>query len=190
MTLPSFIEYLKYRRKAKTRHGVHSPFVFDFIEKMLRKRVHVSPLAVDKYLPVNELHLPENQRQLLFCVIRYFHSEHMINFIENEKGHVEKYIGTDGRGRELQPVSYDADCMLLCVKDPHAWSSLFRMYQNTLSANSMVVVMNIHQTKLHTELWEQLYNKTDVRLSIDIFDMGLLFFKEEFKEKQHFILKR
>lgn len=38
MTFYSFCEYLKYRLKAKTRHGVHSPFVFQFIEKVLRDK--------------------------------------------------------------------------------------------------------------------------------------------------------
>lgn len=30
------VQRLRYWLKAKTRHGVHSPFVFDFIEKALR----------------------------------------------------------------------------------------------------------------------------------------------------------
>lgn len=38
MGLHSFIEYIKYRRRAKGRHGVHSPFVFEFIEKVLRDK--------------------------------------------------------------------------------------------------------------------------------------------------------
>lgn len=30
------VEYIKYRRKAKGRHGIHSPFVYDLVSKCLR----------------------------------------------------------------------------------------------------------------------------------------------------------
>lgn len=33
------LEYIKYRWNAKGRHGVHSPFVYDFVDKCLRASV-------------------------------------------------------------------------------------------------------------------------------------------------------
>lgn len=38
MSLHSFIEFIKYRSKAKTRHGIHSPFVYAFIDNCLGKK--------------------------------------------------------------------------------------------------------------------------------------------------------
>lgn len=34
------LEYIKYRWKAKGRHGIHSPFVYDFVDRCLRIRPH------------------------------------------------------------------------------------------------------------------------------------------------------
>jgi hypothetical protein len=38
MGLHSFIAFLKYRSTAKTRHGIHSPFVYAFIDNCLGKK--------------------------------------------------------------------------------------------------------------------------------------------------------
>lgn len=42
MTLHSLIEFIKYRLKAKTRHGIHSPFVYAFIDNCLGMQSHLS----------------------------------------------------------------------------------------------------------------------------------------------------
>ena len=99
------------------------------------------------------------------------------------------FVGTQSVGTELQPIEYSADCIFLFVRNPHAWNSLVSMYRHTLSVNSLVVVMHNHKGQLHNEEWEALYNRQDVRLSIDVFNMGVLFFRDEIKEKQHFLLK-
>jgi hypothetical protein len=36
VSLHTTFQYLKYRFRARGRHGVHSPFVYDFVENVLR----------------------------------------------------------------------------------------------------------------------------------------------------------
>jgi hypothetical protein len=38
VTLHALIQYLRYRWQAKGRHGTHSPFVYRFVEEVLRKK--------------------------------------------------------------------------------------------------------------------------------------------------------
>lgn len=188
MNLQTLIAYLKYKRKAKTRHGVHSPFVFSFIEDVLRSKTVVSRLQLERILPLDMLSLQGEPLQLLYRILSYYKVQHMMSFIE-EGGKVQLYLGNDHIGHELQPTNYAADCMLLDVKDPHAWNALYHMYEHNLNAQSMVIVTNIHKSKLHSAEWEKLHSQKDVRLSIDVFHIGLLFFKEDFKEQQHFVVK-
>lgn len=42
MSLHSFVQYILYRTKAKTRHGIHSPFVYAFIDNCLGKKSNLT----------------------------------------------------------------------------------------------------------------------------------------------------
>lgn len=54
--------------------------------------------------------------------------------------------------------------------------------------NSIFVFDDIYWSEEMEQTWEQLKQHPTVRLSIDLFDMGLLFFNKDIKEVQHFKL--
>jgi hypothetical protein len=37
--------------------------------------------------------------------------------------------------------------------------------------------------------WNEIKNHSKVKITIDLFEIGLVFFREEQKEKQHYVLK-
>lgn len=76
--------------------------------------------------------------------------------------------------------------MISAGDDPGVWED---MLNNLPDKNSLMLVPGIHRTALHSQTWKALQKSRKVTLSIDLYQTGLLFFKEEFKEKQHFILK-
>lgn len=55
--------------------------------------------------------------------------------------------------------------------------------------DSVLIFDDIHWARDMEEAWEEIQAHAAVTLSIDIFYMGLVFFKKEIKEKQHFVLK-
>jgi hypothetical protein len=121
------IQYLKYLWNAKTRHGVHSPFVYAFIEQVLRSNKHKS---------------------LKDRIMQYFDTE------------------------EIKWLSFEAKYSI----------------ENT-RPDTVAIIEDIHTTPKHTMLWEQVVHNPEVTLSLDVFDYGILLFKPEFKEKQHFVVK-
>lgn len=130
MTLHAFVEYLKYRWKAKSRHGIHSPFVYHLIDECL--------LADG---------IPLRKR-------------------------IEKYF-------EGNPITIINDA-------PQKWEESLI---GNLNTENILVIEDIHITATHTKAWNNLIENKHVILSIDLYDIGLLFFKKEFKVKQHFVLK-
>jgi len=133
VTAHALLAYLEYRRHARTRHGVHSPFVFDFVEKVLRAR---------------EGGFPER---------------------------LAEYVGKEN----LAWLSADAV----------VWEQAYMRYAPEPPAEMVLVFPGVHRTALHTNTWQRLYGRPEVRLSIDLYDYGLLFFKKAFREKQHFVLR-
>lgn len=123
-TFHRFKEWVTYHCKARSRHGVHSPFVYQFVEEALYNR---------------------KEETLKDAILHYF----------------ENYDILFG----------DWDLNSSCVE------------------NSLIILPGIYQNKMNTERWKALIAHPHVRLSIDIYEYGLLFFKNDFREKQHFVLK-
>ncbi len=54
---------------------------------------------------------------------------------------------------------------------------------------TIMVFDDIHWSKEMEEAWESIKKHESVSLSIDLFFIGLIFFRKEFKVKQHFIIR-
>jgi predicted O-methyltransferase YrrM len=57
------------------------------------------------------------------------------------------------------------------------------------STNSIFVFDDIHWSKEMEQAWHNISNHFAVRCSIDLFFMGIVFFRHEFIEKQHFTIR-
>jgi len=58
-----------------------------------------------------------------------------------------------------------------------------------ISASSLIVIHDIHWSREMEEAWEIIQNHPHVKLSIDIFSAGLVFFRNEFRVKQQFVIR-
>lgn len=121
MTLHAVLQYLGYRWRAQGRHGTHSPFVYGFVEAVLRKR--------EETLEARVLH----------------------------------YTGAE--------------------------DFLPQQAIEAATPESVVLVRAPHASRESTMCWNALCARPEVTLSIDLYKIGLLFFRKEFRVKQHFVLR-
>jgi predicted O-methyltransferase YrrM len=65
----------------------------------------------------------------------------------------------------------------------------FRLLLEKINNNSVIIIDDIHWSDEMEQAWEIIKADAAVHLSIDLFFMGVVFFKEEFKIKQHFTIR-
>lgn len=70
------------------------------------------------------------------------------------------------------------------------WMTAVDALETAPASRHMIIVKDIHATPAATADWHLLCNHAFIPYSIDLFDFGLLFISPDFKEKQHFVLKR
>lgn len=162
------IEYLKYTWRAKGRHGTHSPFVYNFIEQILLSK---GPIERDHIVVYPEL------------ALRY---ENLLSRIAQHFGY--KAITDTAKNTQHLPAG-STDMLLMSASAPERWAAVLDESFHTLNDKSMVAVAGIHQSEKHSSAWKALCKKDPVKMSLDLYGIGLLLFREEFKVKQHFILK-
>ena len=156
MTLFSLKEYISYNWKSQTRHGVHSPFVYDLIDKvLLNENRDNGDEAMDK-IPG---WITEKHKALIAPIISLYIKDKN-NFPETP---AFAFINAEEQNRTLQDLN--------------------------LKSSSILFVTNIHSDKLSVLNWARLCNDSSTNFSVDLYEIGILFFRKEFKEKQHFVLK-
>jgi hypothetical protein len=168
MTLHSAIEYLKYRWGAKNRHGVHSPFAYAFVE-LIENRHTVAPADISIPWPCE---VDARHDALVKRVVSYYAYNNILQ--------VSAQRGT------AKAQEYD---LLLFGCKPEEWLDMLHNNAQLIGDGSAVILTGIHRAEIHTTAWEALCADSGVRMSMDLFDIGLLFFRKEFKTRQHFILK-
>ena len=65
----------------------------------------------------------------------------------------------------------------------------FQQLLSKINNDSILVFDDIHWSSGMEEAWEVIKNHEAVRCSIDLFFIGIVLFRKEFKEKQHFVIR-
>ncbi len=251
--------YLGHLVKARTRHGVHSPFVYDLISKVLRpsavlpgfapiEGLREGLLKSRQVIRVNDLGAgsrvfdlpirrvadiartslkPPNNAHMLFRLARYFRPAHVLELgtsfgittLYLAKGADEGMVTTIegcpqthriavehfrqlgqrnitpllGSFRSLLPEALRTIGRLdMAFLDGHHAKGPtldhFAMCLSHAHTDSVLVLDDIHWSRGMEEAWEEIKRHPQVTVTIDLYDMGLVFLRKE-QAREHFTLR-
>ena len=83
-------QYLRYKLSAKDEYSLHSPLMFDFFTKGLKKSYKNNDISFDSYFE-NVIPKSKRKRKFLFKVFEYFKSQgFQVIYVQNEDFTLEK----------------------------------------------------------------------------------------------------
>ncbi|GAA4313897.1 class I SAM-dependent methyltransferase [Compostibacter hankyongensis] len=254
------LQYIRYSLSSGTRHDVHSPFVFELIEQVLRdkrnfyffNRIEKRRRQLetdDRSIRVTDfgagsLHTGSRERkvseiarhaakppkyaQLLFRLVNYFQPGFVLELgtslgvstaylaaanrqaqvvtmegcPETAKVATETFAALQLTNIELITGNFDETLAPVLQALPrldfafidgnHRKEPTLRYFSQCLTKahkDTVLIFDDIHWTKDMEAAWRQIQEHPQVTLTADLFFIGLVFFRDTFREKQHFVLR-
>ncbi|MFJ1328563.1 hypothetical protein [Capnocytophaga canimorsus] len=172
-----FLKYLRFWMRSKNQHGVHSPFVYDFVTRCLYR----PNLKIKK----NNTNHHSKQLRLLLKIVDYFD----VKCIASDVSQLADVLQTHGFTLHVTHFPPTAETekfdlvLLHQATEKISVKGLLRLLKN----DSILIINNIHSHK-NKALWNELVNHPLVSVSIDVFRQGYIFIRKE-QRKEHFTLR-
>lgn len=217
--------YLKYLLQRKTEFSVHSPFVYDFMKKVLydrgTNRDYDLMQRISRLLDGRKFSTRSRRKQarLLYRLVRYMEPETVLTFGQlsalntsalalgnlqtkvyleqsadfletlNSMGVVNVSLIRRDVDEEEQFERLNTGFVYYALDDfgDDTWNNIEEGF-GEVDEDTVLVFEGIHHSH-HTEVaWEAVKANEDVTLSMDLYSLGIVFFREGI-EKQDFVLK-
>ncbi|MRH98952.1 hypothetical protein GH721_00270 [Kriegella sp. EG-1] len=161
-----FLKHLKFLLSATNQHGVHSPFVFNYITKCIYQ---------------NKVHKNSKTLDLLLKSIAYFNYK----FITvNNNPLVSELINKKFKQCEFDKNSID----LMYENAPTIQVLETFLSEDKAHNNSMLIINDPYKTEHSSQLWKQIIKQESATVTIDFFYCGVVFKRKE-QVKEHFKIR-
>ncbi len=160
-----FISYIQFLFSSTNQHGVHSPFVFNFITKCLYKKT-------ERKLPVTE--------EVLLKSISYFGFKKI--GLVNDSETIKAQIRILNKDITFTHVPFD----LIYAEEGDIHYK--KIAENQFHNDSMLLIKGIHHSKKNASNWKQIKLMAQSKVTLDLFYCGIVFFRSE-QAKQHFKIR-
>lgn len=182
------LNYLRHRFVANNRHGIHSPFVYKLIDTVIYdyspQKVYREIAAYAKaHHPDKRLinTLPLKVYELIYRLAVYFNPR-VIAFAGDDNGVLSlsiKKAVPDAAFSALAELHGDGSADFIIIDA--AANDIARYHEKSLPYihhDTVMLFTNIHRTKKIKQSWDFLKADERVRVTIDLYYLGLVFFKQ------------
>jgi hypothetical protein len=191
------LKYLQYYWVASNSkgHGIHSPFVFKFIQEILNGK---SPLtAIENNTPAVKQILdqieaavsapltPKN-KIVIARLLQWLNPITTLVTGDKKQFDAETVMQANGTYEAVEKIDF------VFIGEGQDGATILQSVNRVMDkmhSNSWVILHGIHADSNMETVWNTLKEHSNIRLSIDLFTIGILFCRKEQKEQEHFIIR-
>jgi hypothetical protein len=178
------ISYLLYYFRSKTKFQIHSPFVYDIVTKV-----------IEPYTPTEfyqdicpDYSLFNKYDKFIFRLFHFLKAKTIIPIgkdsqltttLQNLAQHKEHF-------QEKNHHDINIDVIQIISIDRNSKLELDKFLKHC--HNQSVVIVEKKHLYPQEKIWQYLKNHPETTLSIDMFKIGMVFFRKE-QTKQHFLIR-
>jgi len=183
--LKKLLRYLHFKRKATNRHGIHSPFLYRFLDEVVYAK------ETPKGNP------PKKRRKEFLLYLRMFTSFKVHRIFLSQSDEFFKQLLKDYHSLNPDVVfkTYDStktsplhdDIYILNTSDNQR-EIIKTIHSSPNKNDSIVIIPQIRASKEQHALWETIKNEEMTRVSLEFYHFGLIFFRTE-NSIEHFKIR-
>ena len=185
--------YIKFLLKATNQHGVHSPFVYDLVTKCFYDKTRYEDYKTLELLRKDNL--SKKKSKLLYRVIKYFKPQAVVVFGKKKEAinriiilaQPEVIIMNEDHWPDYE-VRKPFDLIYFDSSDKADYLKALVYLLETTSNETVWIFNNIHINDEFSAVWKTIKRHKKVRITIDLFFWGLVFFRPE-QAKEHFKIR-
>ncbi|MBN1650238.1 MAG: hypothetical protein JW857_02850 [Bacteroidales bacterium] len=181
-------EKIRFLIRSTNAHGIHSPFVFAFYNAVKKK--------AKSLMKLNQKHLgfKNQETRILHAIYQHLNPSSILVLTPNNEEAYKAFFkdvsalvfvkNLEELDNKAQKFDFIYISNALQINNKNTFEALLPFIQN----HTAVIIPQIHASKEAIMIWKMVGDKHVVKLSLDLFFMGLLFFRKE-STKQHFVLR-
>ena len=165
-------------------HGIHSPFVYKLTRDCIYDKKNKN--IPEKLSPKEK---GANQDKLILRIIEYFELNKI--YFNEELDEKLKSILSHKKIKKLTNVNnlniHNSSILIIKLLDNYNYKKLIKII-NSCSSKTIIIVKDLQKSKNYISNWNNLILSEKIKLSMEIFNLGILFFKSR-QQKEHFRIR-